>query len=103
MTGFRIINKGCGFQITFANGYAISVTFGPGSNSANKSARYVPQSPLDLAVTCAALGEQGSPDAEISIYDRTGELMREHTSPWQSPDDFMDIAKFVQGIEEASQ
>ena len=65
MMGFRITGKK-GFHITFANGWTVSVQFGPGNYCANRH--------MTIGKDDELCGSRGSPDAEIAMWPSSGEM-----------------------------
>lgn len=72
--GFRITN-GKGFQVTFANGYTVSVQFGPGN--------YCSHYHRSVLADSAKCGSEGSPDAETACWGPDGEML---VLPWYEGD-----------------
>lgn len=66
--GFRITGAK-GFQMTFVNGWTVSVQWGPGNYCANKNYDY-----LDWAKD--GKKSMASPDAEIAAWDKDGKWFR---------------------------
>lgn len=64
--GFRITGKK-GFHITFANGYTVSVQFGPGNYCDNYGRR--------IGHDDAICGEEGSTTAECAVWAADGNLI----------------------------
>jgi hypothetical protein len=88
--GFRICD-GKGFHMTFANGWTISVQFGPGNYSENYHGSfedfYTKRKPLPPSAT-----------AEIAIFNPEGEWFDfggDKVKGWVSPDD---VLKFMSKI-----
>ena len=69
------ITGGKGFQITFNNGYTISVQFGLGNYCAHHSNSDDFSALNDIAAHSRSLAEKGSETAEIAIIDPAGELV----------------------------
>lgn len=63
---FRITN-GKGFHITFANGYTLSVQFGPGDYCNNRNAACNPGEHFTQARD--RCGRDGCADAEVAVFD----------------------------------
>lgn len=61
------ITDGKGFQITFDNGYSISVQFGPGNYCENRDLPYDAPKKLNIFQ---------SKDAEIAVFNPDGEFVR---------------------------
>jgi hypothetical protein len=66
LPGFRITGKK-GFHITFANGWTVSVQFGPGN--------YCEHYDRNISQDAEECGEQGSGDAETAVWGPTGEMV----------------------------
>ena len=66
-TGFTS-NSNKGFQITFENGWTISVQFGPGSYSSVRNLTSYQEFDKPMQTP-----NWSSPDAEIAIWDKDGE------------------------------
>ena len=82
---FRITD-GKGFHITFANGYTISVQFGPGNYGDNYGQK--------IGVDDVVCGKEGSNEAEIAIFSPTGDLI--HLPTEISGEDYSDnVAGYV--------
>ena len=84
----------CGFQMTFANGYRISVQFGP-YHYANKDGKRIDGSFQD-----SKLSDYWEADsAEVAVFNPRGKFVRLGDSDdvigWQSPNQVADlIAKY---------
>lgn len=65
--GFKIC-EGKGFHITFANGFTVSVQFGPGNYCDNYGMR------ISAEGRCAA-GEKGSRTAECAVLAQDGNMI----------------------------
>lgn len=94
---FRITD-GKGFQMTFANGWTVSVQFGPYNYISNRDLN--PRSGESFIRAMQDAGEQGSVDAEVAAWDKNGEWMRfpennDTVKGWMSADD---VAAFIQMI-----
>ena len=94
---FRITD-GRGFQMTFANGWTVSVQFGPGTYCENRSfASLASGESFDRAERAA--GKQGSATAEIAAWDKNNEWFRfpnnNTVMGWVTPDD---VIKFINEI-----
>jgi hypothetical protein len=68
-----------GFQVTFSNGYTISVQFGWGNYCENRNKK-VPEFP------CM--------NAEIAVWDKDGNFIEEPRG-WQSPEEVANYMKIV--------
>jgi hypothetical protein len=85
------ITSGKGFQMTFANGWTISVQFGAGNYCDNRS----------MSTTSASdqlAGEEGSANAEIAAWDKDGKWHNfgaDQVKGWQTPDE---VAAFIADI-----
>lgn len=80
MSEFRITsNKG--FHVTFANGWTVSVQFGPGNYCENRDGR-IGRDEEDC-------GKRGSMDAEVAAWGKDGKLIPfpegDSVRGWQSP------------------
>ena len=84
---FRITG-GRGFHITCANGYTLSVQFGPGTYGDNYN--------RDISRYDEISGEEGSDTAETAIIHPTGGLMAD-------PEDKSEYADTVQGYQTIEQ
>lgn len=85
---FRI-TSGKGFQMTFANGWTISVQFGGGNYCDNYN---------KLTTSDRETGERGSSDAEIAAFDKDGnwhQFGAESVKGYCSPDE---VATFIADI-----
>jgi hypothetical protein len=94
---FRITD-GKGFQITFENGWTVSVQFGPGNYISNRDLNSF--SAKSYSEKNREFGERGSPDAEIAAWDKNGEWMRffennDSVKGWVSADE---VAAFIQMV-----
>jgi len=85
--GFRITG-GKGFQITFDNGWCLSVQFGWGNYH---SARFRKDfSSTKMEEIDREYGQLGSPDAEIAIFDPAGEMFNfgnDTVKGWVKPEE----------------
>lgn len=93
------ITQGKGFQITFANGYTVSVQFGAGNYCDNRDySFYTPERD-------PALGAKGSETAEVAVFHSTGGQwyrpacfgeMNDDVKGWVTPDElpqlFVEVA-----------
>ena len=84
--GFRITGKK-GFHVTFANGWTVSVQFGPGNYCANRD--------MSIRNDDEAAGKKGSPTAEVAAWPPDGELIGfsdgDTVQGYQSPADVLDL------------
>jgi len=75
-----------GFQMTFENGWTISVQWGPGNYCENRSF-----DPATIAKSFTnPVVEQSSPNAEIAIWDNNGvwyDFGSDTVLGWQTPED----------------
>jgi len=78
------ITAGKGFQMTFANGYRLSVQWGTWNYCDNRGENY------DDIV----LGEAGCPNAEIAVILPNGDMDHESVQGWLTPDQV--LAKMVE-------
>jgi hypothetical protein len=88
------ITNGKGFGITFANGYTVSVQFGPG----NYCQHYNNDITSDNSIEC---GRIGSTDAECAVIAPDGELISMHgwggdVNGWMSADD---VGKLIAAVQ----
>lgn len=92
LTGFKI-TKGKGFHIIFANGWGVSVQFGPGNYCENYDG--------DIGKDETASGEGGSWHAECAILDPKGGLFRhpsfdgDTVGGWKSPEDVLKLLQWA--------
>lgn len=92
---FRI-TEGKGFQMTFANGWTVSVQFGPYNYTSNRDLN--PRSGESYIRAMRDAGEQGSPDAEIAAWDSNGvwyDFGNDKVKGWVKADE---VAAFIQMI-----
>ena len=67
------ITGGKGFQMTFANGWTVSVQFGPGNYCENRNINMMITAEQEqFAGKKAIAGNKGSIDAEIAAWDKDG-------------------------------
>ena len=89
------ITQGKGFQITFENGYTLSVQFGPMNYCENKNYNW--SEPYARAASEA--GERGSSNAEIAVIAPNKELLQiephDSVRGWVSPDEIARIMGIV--------
>lgn len=78
-TGFAV-TAGKGVHIAFANGYKVSVQWGPGNYCDHHHA------PFDRMRT-EACGAEGSTTAEVAVFDPRGEFVQPDIPEWDSGDD----------------
>lgn len=64
--GFYVTRQ-TGFHVTFANGWTVSVQFGPGN--------YCTHYDREIGRDEAACGKEGSPDAEVAAWPPNGEMI----------------------------
>ncbi len=79
-----------GFQLTFQNGWTISVMFGPSTYSSNRTA-------IDTGGA-----EWKATSADVAIWDVNGkdlQLSSGISRGWTSPDKVAKLIAFVQGIQ----
>lgn len=90
MAGFRITG-GCGFHITFENGYTVSVQFGGGNYCDNH----------DLGgEEWRKAGEKGCVNAECAVWPGEGDLLQlkgwsDTIIGWQEPEDVLKLLKWA--------
>jgi hypothetical protein len=82
------ITAGKGFQLTFANGYGLSVQWGSFNYCDNRWESY------DDVV----LGEAGSPNAEIAVILPNGDIDHDSIQGWLTPDQVLAKMVEVSGI-----
>lgn len=70
---FRITD-GKGFHITFANGWTVSVQFGPGNYSSNRDDAAVFSG--EYKDECRKAGEYGATTVEVAAWPKDGCLMQ---------------------------
>jgi hypothetical protein len=91
------ITDGKGFQMTFANGWTVSVQFGPGNYCDNRDMNPRFGESFDRAERDA--GKQGSATAEIAAWDKNNKWFEfpdgENVMGWVTPDD---VVKFIEEI-----
>lgn len=102
MGHIKIVHRGTGFRMTFANGYTASVEFGPGKRCEGRGGM------LDVGVSLKfkkteEVGEMGCENAEISAWGPSGELLRfrgwdEDTKGWVEPDEIPTFLSKVANI-----
>lgn len=96
---FRITD-GKGFGIKFANGYTVSVQFGPGNYCENYHAK-IGQEEKDC-------GRKGSIDAETAVISPQGELIEtpysngDTVSPRNTPDKVLELLNWAANLPAAS-
>lgn len=81
--GFGITGKK-GFHITFANGWTVSVQFGPGNYCQNYD--------REIAQDEERCGRDGSYNAEVAAWPRNGAMVSlggDTVEGWQKPDDVL--------------
>jgi hypothetical protein len=91
------ITGGKGFQMTFENGVTISVQFGWGNYHDNREMFPGP----DYAETDRRIGEAGSPNAEIAIWNAEDVWFNfggDTVAGWVEPDDIAKWIAFAQGL-----
>jgi hypothetical protein len=78
------ITSGKGFHVTFANGWTVSVQFGPGNYCANRG--------WEIGRDDEACGKRGSFDAEIAAWPKGGEMFDfggDTVKGWVTPDELL--------------
>ena len=80
------ITQGKGFQMTFANGWTVSVQWGAGNYCPNYSARPSEWTPSAYEALQRKLGEVGSPVAEAGWWKGSGDM---EVSGNMSPDEVL--------------
>ena len=69
--GFRVTG-GKGVHFTFANGFTVSIQWGPGNYCDNYD-KFIPEHPVSGPY---AVGEEGSTTAECAVWGPDGEMIR---------------------------
>lgn len=90
------ITSGKGFQMTFANGWTVSVQFGPGNYCENRSMLF--DTEFSPSESDRLAGAKGSIDAEIAAWDKDGTWYNFGTDTvkgWVTPDM---VAAFIREI-----
>lgn len=85
-----------GFQLTFANGWTISVMFGPGHYCEHRN---MPRS--QSLIRASTPSEHKSKDADVSIWDAKGETLRlsaDLSAGWTSPDKVARLMMFTHAL-----
>lgn len=89
--GFRITGKK-GFHITFANGWTVSVQFGPGN--------YCDNYDLDIGRDEEQAGRDGSSTAEVAVWGPGGDLIDrgwgDTVGNRQTPAEVLDLLNWAQ-------
>lgn len=84
--GFRITGKK-GFHVTFANGWTVSVQFGPGN--------YCDNYDLNIFDDAELAGNRGSTTAETAVWGPDGEMIDrgngDTVQPRQTPAQVLDL------------
>lgn len=71
-----MITRGSGFQVTFDNGYCVSVQFGPTSHTDNGDGNDDPfERILSFGIDYPQYGKKGCDNAECAVFDPDGELI----------------------------
>lgn len=96
---FRI-TRGCGFHITFENGYTISVQFGWGNYCEHHDEIEGFNPSIDPDAHDKKLASKGSRDAEIAIIDPSGELVeveewKDTVKGYCSPDEVLEWMNYA--------
>jgi hypothetical protein len=90
------ITDGKGFQMTFVNGWTVSVQFGPWNYCDNRDIN--PRSGESFARMNCEAGKKGSNTAEIAAWNKNGKWLKfdnDTVNGWVTPDD---VAKFINEI-----
>ena len=90
------ITEGRGFQMTFANGWTVSVQFGPYTYCSNRDLNPRSGESYDRAARDA--GQQGSIDAEIAAWDRNYvwyDFGDDTVKGWVDPDGVADFIEMI--------
>lgn len=100
--GFRI-TEGKGFQITFKNGYTVSVQFGPGNYSDNYAEHQFGGFSSENQARC---GRQGSTSAECAVWGPDGEMIPhfdgQTVSNRSTPSDVLELLNWASAHEATS-
>jgi hypothetical protein len=98
------ITSGKGFQVTFANGYTVSVQFGAGNYCDNRHAP-TGSTTAQYQSTQRLCGEMGSGDAEIGVFNGDGftYLNGIDVEGWASPERVAEVMAKVAAWEPNSQ
>jgi hypothetical protein len=92
---FRI-TKNSGFQITFKNGYTISVQFGP--------ANYCDNYDCEIGKDEVACGRKGSKNAECAVFTADGTFIKnpisgdDNVSSYSTPEEVLSLMNWVAGL-----
>jgi len=87
------ISSGKGFQMSFANGWTVSVQFGPANYCENRTMLIDNQ--FSLSETDRIAGSKGSYDAEIAAWDVNGnwhDFGHDSVKGWCTADE---VAQFI--------
>ena len=90
------ITRGRGFQMTFANGWTVSVQFGPDNYCENRSMLFDTAEGRARADILA--GEQGCKNAEIAAWDTDGNWHNfggDTVEGWCKPDAVAEFIHFI--------
>tara|TARA_Y100000296_G_C5112304_1_gene225819 strand:+ start:458 stop:766 length:309 start_codon:yes stop_codon:yes gene_type:complete len=91
LTTPHFTSNGKGYQMTFKNGYCVSVQFGPGNYCERRGAGF------DAVQTTANNGEVWrSKTAEVAIFNPDGTFDGD-VQGWLNPDEVAEIITQVQG------
>lgn len=91
------ITSGKGFHVTFANGWTVSVQFGPG----NYGDHHLSAFGHDFKGSEREAGEQGSLTAEVACWPRSGDLANlgsDTVRGWQNPEQVLALMVEVAGL-----
>jgi len=92
---FRI-TKNSGFQITFENGYTVSVQFGPGNYCLNYD--------CEIGKDEIACGRKGSKNAECAVFDSNGIFIKnpisgeDNVSSCSTPKEVLSLMNWVSSL-----
>lgn len=103
MKNFRITG-GKGFQMTFPNGYTVSVQFGPGNYCDRNNSRF--DEPAQAIENGSVFGAWDADTAEVAIMDSNGSFVRldgwmDDVIGWQSPTDVLQIIQKAKKLDES--
>lgn len=91
------ITAGKGFHVTFANGWTVSVQWGPGNYAEHHMAR----GGDDYTDRERRCGKQGSATAEVACWPRDGHLVNlgdDTVRGWQTPEQVLALMVEVAGL-----
>lgn len=88
------VTQGCGFHMTFANGYTVSVQWGPANYCENRDYNF------DYGDSGhRQAGEKGSSTAEVACWDANGKWVKlgenDDVLGWQTSEQVADVLALV--------